>query len=102
MRELHVLIIPTPEGATILATDSRRTVLRARLPTPWHARALPRLLDALGRWHPLPIRAALVVGDESDSSATRLYPGWFDDFGARLYELEIVGPRVRRDERSGR
>lgn len=95
MRELHVLIIPTPEGATILATDSRRTVLRARLPTPWHARAVPRLLDALGRWHPLPIRAALVADDELGSSVTRLYPGWFADFGARLYDLEIVGRRER-------
>ena len=97
MRELHVLIIPTPEGATIRATDGRRAILRATLPRPWHARAVPRLLDALGLWHPLPIRAALVVDDEHGSYVTRLYPGWFPDFGTGLYELEVVSRPTRRE-----
>lgn len=99
-RELRVLVIPTPTGATLRATEGCRSVLRAKLPMPWHAQAVPKLLDALGLWHPLPIRAALVVGEESGIYATRLYPGWFPDFGAGLYELEVVDP-LRR-ERGGR
>jgi len=99
MRELSVLIIPTPEGATIHATDGRRAMLRATLPTPWHTRAVPKLLDALGLFYPLPIRAALVVDDERDSYVTRLYPGWFPDFGDGLYELEVVSRRRERGVR---
>jgi hypothetical protein len=62
---------------------------------PWHAQAVPKLLDALGLWHPLPIRAALVVDAESGIYATRLYPSWFPDFGGGLYELEVVDHRRR-------
>jgi hypothetical protein len=95
MRQLHVLIIPTRHRVAIGATDGERTMLRATLPMPWHAQALPSLLEALGRFHPLPIRAALVVDDARASYATRLYPGWFPDFGGGLYELEIVDRRER-------
>jgi len=97
MRELQVLIIPTSRGATIHATDGRSAVLRAKLPTPWHAQAVPKLLEALGHWHPLPIRAALVVDEEHGSYVTRLYPGWFPDFGTGLYALEVVDRPARRD-----
>jgi hypothetical protein len=101
MRDLRVLILPTPAGATIRATDGCSSLLRATLPMPWHAQALPALLEALGRFHPLPVRAALVVDASAASFATSLYPGWFPDFGGGLYELEVVSHRGRR-ERGGR
>jgi len=91
MRELRVTLVPSSQGATIEAIAGRRRILTARLPMPWHARAVPSLLEALGLWHPLPIRAALVVDARSSTSATRLYPGWFPDFGTDLYDLEVVG-----------
>lgn len=95
MRELRVLIIPTSEGVTLGATDEGRAWLRAELPMPWHTRALPRLLQALGRFHPLPVRGVLVADGPRASYATRLYPGWFPDFGVGLYELEVVSRRER-------
>jgi hypothetical protein len=90
MKELRVTLVPFPRGATICATVDRRRILTARLPMPWHACAVPRLLEALGLWHPLPIRAALVVDARSSTFATRLYPGWFPDFGTDAYALEVV------------
>jgi hypothetical protein len=95
MRQLHVLIIPTRHRVAIGATDGERVMLRATLPMPWHAQALPALLEALGRFHPLPVRAALVVDAARPSCATRLYPDWFPDFGGGLYELEVVSRRDR-------
>ncbi len=95
MRELRVLVIPTRTGAMLRATEGASLVMRAKLPMPWHAQAVPKLLDALGLWHPLPIRAALVVDAESGIYATRLYPDWFPDFGGGLYELEVVDHRRR-------
>lgn len=90
MRELTVTLVPSLHGATIYATTGRRRILQARLPMPWHARAVPTLLEALGLWHPLPVRAALVVDARSSAFATRLYPGWFPDFGTDAYALEVV------------
>jgi hypothetical protein len=101
MRELQILIVPTATGVRLGATDGERTTLSASLPMPSHARALPTLLEALGRFHPLPIRAVLVAGGPRASYATRLYPGWFPDFGADLYELEIAR-RQTRPERGSR
>lgn len=97
MREMRVTFVPSSHGATIEATAGRRHILAAHLPMPWHSRAVPRLLEALGLWHPLPIRAALVVDERSSAFATRLYPGWFPDFGTDAYALEVVGrPRAER------
>ena len=97
MRELTVTLLPSSHGATICATAGRRRILEARLPMPWHARAVPTLLEALGLWPPLPIRAALVVDERSHAFATRLYPGWFPDFGTDAYVLEVVArPKTER------
>ena len=95
MRQLHVLIIPARRHVTIGASDGEHATLRATLPLPWHAEAVPSLLEALGRFHPLPIHAALVADGARASYATRLYPEWFPDFGGGLYELEIVTRRER-------
>ena len=95
MHELQILIIPTATGVRLGATDGRRTTLHASLPMPWHTHALPTLLEALGRFYPLPIRAVLVADGARASYATRLYPGWFPDFGAGLYELEVASRRER-------
>lgn len=89
--ELSVVVTPSTMGARIVAFERGRVVLSARLPSiPWHRRALPMFLEALGRWHSLPIRAVLVVDESVSSSATCLYPDWFHDFGGRGYALEIV------------
>jgi hypothetical protein len=97
-KELRVLVVPG-RTTTIVAVDRSRVVLRARLPaSPWHARALPRLLKALACWYPLPVRAALVVDERAPSCATSLYPNWFADLGGDAYVLEVVG-RPRTGER---
>lgn len=97
MRELTVTLVPSSHGATIYATAERRCILQARMPMPWHTRAVPTLLEALSLWHPLPIRAALVVDERSHAFATRLYPGWFPDFGTDAYALEVVDrPKAKR------
>ncbi len=98
--ELRVVITPTARWARITAFEGCGLVLSARLPeTPWHRRALPTFLEALGRWHHLPVRAVLVVDSAASSCATRLYPSWFADFGGRAYELEVVHRRSPRAER---
>jgi len=91
IEELSVVIIPTPITARIMAFEGHRLILSARLPSiPWHRRAVPTFLRALGYWHPLPVRGVLVVDESGNSSATNLYPDWFQDFGGRGYALEIV------------
>lgn len=98
--ELRVVITPSPRWARIVAFEGCGLVLSARLPqTPWHRRALPTFLEALGRWHHLPVRAVLVVDARVSSSATSLYPNWFADFGGQAYELEVVDRRSPRAER---
>lgn len=90
-QELRVVILPSPMAARIVAFERHRVVLSAELPSiPWHRRAVPLFLTALGRWHPWPVRAVLVVDESASSSATCLYPDWFHDFGGRGYALEVV------------
>jgi hypothetical protein len=94
MSELKVTIVPSTTSTTIEAVAHARLILHARLPpTPWHQKALPMLLESLGHWHHLPVRAALVVGAKEASCVTKLYPEWFTDFGGRAYALEIVDRR---------
>jgi len=89
--ELRVVIIPTPMQARVLAFEGPRLVLSAQLPSiPWHRRAVPKFLSALSYWHPLPVRAVLVVDERASSSATCLYPDWFDDIGSRRYAVQVV------------
>ena len=99
MRELKMLIVPSTTATVLWARDWKyATKLRAVLPSePWHARALPLLLEALGSF--VPLRAALVVPTQGHSSATRLYPAWFADLGGDNYDLQIIGgsPRERRE-----
>jgi hypothetical protein len=98
MRELKMIIVPSSTATFLWARDSRNaTRLQARLPPePWHARALPELLEALG--HFVPLRAALVVPAREPSSATKLYPAWFADLGGDNYDLQVIGS-TRRERR---
>lgn len=93
MDQVKLIIQPSERATRLVARDSSGvTLLRARLPPePWHARALPRLLEGLGSFAPL--HAALVVPAAAASFATRLYPGWFADAGGESYDLEIIGSR---------
>lgn len=95
MDRLKLLIVPSESVTRFVArTASGRTLLRASLPPePWHARALPRLLEGLGSFAPL--HAALVVPARAPSSATRLYPDWFADAGAETYDLQVIGSSRR-------
>lgn len=99
MGQLKLIILPSESETLLVAKNGNgESLLRARLPPqPWHARALPRLLEGLGGFAPL--RAALVVPEKAPSFANRLYPGWFTDFGGDGYGLEIIGsrPRDRRE-----
>ena len=91
MDTLKLIILPS-ESATRLLARGRdgSTWLRACLPPePWHAQALPRLLEGLGSF--VSLHAALVVAAEAPCLATRLYPGWFADAGGDRYNLEIIG-----------
>jgi hypothetical protein len=91
VEELSVVVMPSPVAASVMAFEGHRLVLSAQLPAiPWHRRALPLFLRALGRWHPLPVRGVLVVDASGNSCATSLYPDWFHDFGGRGYALEIA------------
>lgn len=98
MDQLKLMILPSESVTLLVARSSNgESLLRARLPAePWHARALPRLLEGLGGFAPL--RAALVVPEKVPSFANRLYPGWFADYGGDGYGLEIIGSG-RRDRR---
>ena len=95
MRELRLIIVPSTTGTLLWAKDAANvTRLRATLPTsPWHARALPLLLEALGSF--VALRAALVVPAREPSSATRLYPAWFADLGGDNYDLQVIGSSRR-------
>lgn len=97
MRELKMIIEPSTTETVLWARDAQYTTrLRAKLPPPSHAKALPHLLEALGRF--APVRAALVVPALEPSSATRLYPAWFADLGGDGYDLQIIGD-TRRERR---
>ncbi len=72
MQELKMVIVPSETETRLWGRTSHGTTrLRAKLPPePTHPQALPRLLEALGRF--LPVHAALVVGARQPSFATRL------------------------------
>jgi hypothetical protein len=91
MRELKLIILPSEQETQLLAKDATgATRLRARLPgQPWHAKALPRFLEALGSF--VPLRAALVVAAREPTCATKLYPDWFADVGGDNYDLQVIG-----------
>jgi hypothetical protein len=95
MRELRMIIVPSETETRLWGRDAMHTMkLRATLPAePWHAMAIPRLLEALGSF--VPLRAALVVPARQPSSATRLYPAWFADAGGESYDLQIIGSTRR-------
>jgi len=96
-----------PSGSTTRIMAMRgptTTILKAHLlPRPASPRAVTALLEAIALWEGLPVRAALVVDDESMSSCpTSLYRDLFDVFGdsTSLYRLEWV-PRAARRRRDG-
>lgn len=90
MDRARLLIMPLEHTTRLLAkTATGAPILRAQLPAPaLHTQALPLLLDALSSF--VPLRAALVVPDRAPSLATRLYPGWFTDFGGARYDLQTI------------
>jgi hypothetical protein len=99
MDQLKLMISPSESQTHLIARDRQgTTLLRAALPpSPWHACALPRLLEGLGSF--VPLHAALVVAAKAPALATRLYPGWLTDMGGENYEFQIIGggPRERHE-----
>jgi hypothetical protein len=95
MHQLKLMIFPTERRTLLVARDqSGAVLLKARLPpTPWHALALPRLLEGLGSF--VSLRAALVVPEKAPVFATRLYPGWLTDMGGSHYGLQVIGSGYR-------
>lgn len=95
MRELRMIVVPSTTRTLLWAKDATdTTTLRANLPAlPWRARAVPMLLEAIGSF--VALRAALVVPAKQPSCATRLYPGWFADFGGDNYDLQVIGSSRR-------
>jgi hypothetical protein len=91
MDRVKLLILPSESMTRMIAKSaSGKTLLRAHLPPePWHARALPQLLEGLGGFAAL--HAALVVPAKAPFSATRLYPDWFADAGTETYDLQVIG-----------
>lgn len=99
MHQLKLMISPSESLTRLVARDqSGTTLLKAILPPrPWHALALPRLLEGLGSF--VPLRVALVVPAKAPVSATRLYPGWLTDMGGENYALQVIGStRLERRE----
>jgi hypothetical protein len=98
MKQLKLIILPSESVTRLVARDpSGMTLLTASLPSrPWHARALPRLLEGIGSF--VSLHAALVVPAKAPSFALRLYPGWFADLGGDNYDLQIIGSS-RRERR---
>ncbi len=85
------------DNAKILVTDEQGTdLLKARLPTPGHPRAILGLMEGLSLWCQSPLSVALSADDSFSRRAMELYFG--NDFWpteSALVQFRFV-QRVRR------
>lgn len=104
MQSIWLAMHPRPTGTRILAqAGPGETLLKGHLASrPTSPRAVAAFLEGLALWQGVPIRAALCVESEADTSVTSSFLESVVDYGrAPLYELEVV-PAGRRRKRRDR
>ncbi len=71
MRPLWITIEPTPSEVRLLLSEpAAGPAMKARLPLPVQARAVPLLLESLSAWYNRPLYAVL----DADAEDIRLHP----------------------------
>ncbi len=104
MPPLWITIEPSPSGVRLLLTEpGSGPALKARLPLPAHARAVPLLLEALSIWYRRPLHAVL----DADAEDIRLHPERWALLAGDLPVLEVSvewaqRPRAERRKVQGR
>jgi hypothetical protein len=95
-------IAPERQATRVIAmAGPSETILKARLPSPAHPRAMATLLEAMALWQGTKVRAVLSVDDRDGACDTTFYREAFTDFGGPLYTLDWV-PACRRARRRHR
>lgn len=93
MFPLYLTIEPRPDTARLVLTGpSTGPSLKASLPLPAEARAVPMLLEALCLWHRTPLRAVL----DADAADVRLHPERWALLAGDLPPLELSVEWARR------
>jgi hypothetical protein len=77
--------------------QSQSELLRARLPSPRHPRALLGLLEAMALWQGHPLRAAVFAECNCPGFEETLFDPLVAD--SALVELELLSPSCRRTRR---
>jgi hypothetical protein len=93
MSPLWITIEPTPSEVRLLLTEpGSGPALKARLPLPAHARAVPLLLEALSVWYRRPLHAVL----DADAEDIRLHPERWALLAGDLPVIEVSVEWARR------
>lgn len=104
MSPLWITIEPTLSEVRLLLTEpGSGPALKARLPLPAHARAVPLLLEALSLWYRRPLHAVL----DADAADIRLHPERWALLAGDLPVVDISvewaqRPRPERRKEQGR
>lgn len=99
MPPLWITIEPTPSEVRLVLTEPGvGPRLKARLPLPAQARAVPMLLEALSVWCRRPLHAVL----DADAEDIRLHPERWALLAGDLPVLEVSVEWARRPRRSRR
>jgi hypothetical protein len=99
MFPLWMTIEPRPAEVRILLTEpSAGPSLKARLPLPSDARAVPMLLEALSLWHRRPLHAVL----DADAEDVRLHPERWALLAGDLPILELSVAWAKRPRGAAR
>jgi hypothetical protein len=99
MFPLWMTIEPRPTEVRILLTEpSAGPSLKARLPLPAQARAVPHLLESLALWYGRPLHAVL----DADAEDVRLHPERWALLAGDLPILEMSVEWARRPHGSRR
>jgi hypothetical protein len=93
MQPLWITIEPSPSEVRLLLTEpSAGPALKARLPLPAHARAVPLLLESLSAWYHRPLHAVL----DADAEDIRIHPERWALLAGDLPVLEVSVEWARR------
>lgn len=99
MSPLWITIEPTPSEVRLVLTEpGLGPRLKARLPLPAQARAVPALLEALSAWCRRPLHAVL----DADAEDIRLHPERWALLAGDLPVVEVSVEWSRRLERARR
>lgn len=94
---LWMSIEPRPREVRLLLTEAAvGTSLKARLPPPAHARALPTLLEALSAWYQQPLRAVLDADAQDVQRHPEQWALWLGDVAGHEVSVEWVGARAKK------